>query len=1013
MTDDRESASAKLRSFDAVADEFAERCRRGEGPTVAEYAAQYPHLADKIHQLFPSIAMMEQLGDQQQAERRDAYGKAGWSDPPLDRVGDFQIVREIGRGGMGIVFEAVQESLGRRVAVKMLARQALLDEKHVRRFRREAKTVASLHHTNIVPVFGCGEYDGYHYYVMQYIPGAGLDEVLAELRSQTGSATSQTAGHVAGIVRALRQGAFAHFRKVGSSSEIAGSQDISDESETLVGVHGSDAGDIGTNPKVLSASAESDSGKVAFGKNYWDSVARIGLQVADALHYAHAQGKLHRDVKPGNLLLDMAGVVWVADFGLAKALEHDDVSRTGDVVGTLRYMAPEQFAGQADFRSDIYSLGLTLYELLTLKVVFEDSRRTHLVASNGAHHILPLLTAVNAAIPCDLETIVMKACAHDALDRYQTAAEMAADLQRYLEDLPILAKRSSLSERFVRWCRRNPVVGSLAGVAGLLLILVAASTTIGYVRTNAALTRVSEERAKAEATLGVSLEALDKIYGRFSPNRLIEPTQLTVEIEDGESMAVPAQPVLSRETAALLEDILEFYDELSTQDSDNVELRTEAAKANRRVGDIQQRLGDFDAAIKAYQRAVKTYQAMVRDSEKQDPYTIEIAHIHNEMGNVYRLWQRPDDARRSYRTALELLRAAETDNATPEAWFELARTYYFLAKRNLPGPNARRHGPPSARPGWQGSGPPPHSRPIRGKGSRNRDGRLAVRHRPPPLPEASRLPAENIQQLNHAITLLTKLQKESSNHPEYRYLLALCHREREDRGDTEGGETAIRILTDLSQEYPLIADYRYELSETLARLNSRAVGDDEFLHTRERLLKALAYADALVEEHPNIPEYAHSRAHTSHKLSYVYLRIAWQRDRQSRRASIREAEKYCRQAVAIQAEIVEQSDQAPTHQLWLAEMQESLAKVLEQQAKIPEARMTVEASIASLHKLLEEHPDFYISHGYLAKQYRTLIHILEQLDEVEAIAVAREQVRMHRQKLPVGGRVPPREEAPR
>ena len=197
-----------------------------------------------------------------------------------------------------------------------------------------------------------------------------------------------------------------------------------------------------------SASQEADDatvvapGSAPTGSRYWRSVARLGIQVADALQYAHQQGTLHRDIKPANLLLDNRGTVWITDFGLAKLGDLDDLTHSGDMVGTLRYMAPEQFEGKADARSDIYNLGLTLYELLTLRPAFDQKDRRRLIRQMTQEEP-PRPRKLNPAIPRDLETIVVKAMAVDAGHRYQTAGQLAADLRCFLEDRPIRARRAA------------------------------------------------------------------------------------------------------------------------------------------------------------------------------------------------------------------------------------------------------------------------------------------------------------------------------------------------------------------------------------------------------------------------------------------------------------------------------------------------------------------------------------------------------------------------------------------
>ena len=211
-------------------------------------------------------------------------------------------------------------------------------------------------------------------------------------------------------------------------------------------------------------------------RQFYRSVARIGVQVAEALEYANRQGILHRDVKPSNLLLDNRGNVWVADFGLAKTAEADDLTHTGDILGTIRYMAPERFQGKCDARSDVYSLGLTLYELLALRPAYEAADR-HALMERVLHEEPERLKKLAPSVPRDLETIIAKAIARDPAARYATAAALAEDLQRFVEDRPIRARRVSAAERLLRWCRRNKLVaGLLASVVVTLTVGFAVST---------------------------------------------------------------------------------------------------------------------------------------------------------------------------------------------------------------------------------------------------------------------------------------------------------------------------------------------------------------------------------------------------------------------------------------------------------------------------------------------------------------------------------------------------------
>src|SRR5262249_11288042 len=203
---------------------------------------------------------------------------------------------------------------------------------------------------------------------------------------------------------------------------------------------------------------------------------RVGLQVAEALDYAHKQGILHRDIKPANLLLDQAGTVWVTDFGLAKADDQQNLTHTGDILGTLRYMPPEAFDGRGDARGDVYSLGLTLYELAALRPAFDERERGRLIkqVTTGEPAALGRL---RPGVPRDLETIIHKAIERDPTLRYQKAAELADDLRRLLDDQPVKARRASSFERLSRWARRNRGVASALAFIGVLLIAVAIAST--------------------------------------------------------------------------------------------------------------------------------------------------------------------------------------------------------------------------------------------------------------------------------------------------------------------------------------------------------------------------------------------------------------------------------------------------------------------------------------------------------------------------------------------------------
>jgi serine/threonine protein kinase/WD40 repeat protein len=488
--------------IDELAEEFLARYRRGERPPLTEYIGRRPELADDIRDLFPALVMMEEAGPAE-PDRAAGFGRGTSRGRIPERLGDYRVLREVGRGGMGVVYEAEQESLGRHVALKVLASEAAADLTCLKRFCREARSAARLHHTNIVPVHDVGAHDGIHYYAMQFIQGQSLDEVLAELRrlrqtpSEPAPAHVPTGGPRPRQASELTQTLASHFLS-GQFCEA----DLTEGAQAVEPPPDSDASVVRSDRSDFSTSSDFQ---------FYRSVARVGLQVAEALAYAHSQGVLHRDVKPGNLLLDQRGIVWVTDFGLAKD-EGEALTRTGNVVGTLRYMPPERFDGVSDGRGDVYSLGLTLYELLTLRPAFDESDQARLIR-RVVHEEPPRPRRHDRRLPRDLETIVLKAMAKEPGRRYQTAEAMATDLRHFLADESIRARRTGPLERVWRWGRRNPVVASLSGVVAALLtvslVVLTVAALIGQERDKAvrAEGEANQERDRARRAEGEANEA--------------------------------------------------------------------------------------------------------------------------------------------------------------------------------------------------------------------------------------------------------------------------------------------------------------------------------------------------------------------------------------------------------------------------------------------------------------------------------------------------------------------------
>jgi serine/threonine protein kinase/WD40 repeat protein len=432
----------------------------GSAPEPEVFAASYPDLGDDLKEALEGLALVQGLvGSGAEGAKRLEAGR---------RIAGYQIVRELGRGGMGIVYEAVHVDLDRPVALKVLGANATPDSSGRRRFLNEAKTAAGLHHTHIVPVFDVGQVGGLCYYAMQRIEGCGLDRVLKALRRGRTTAAGSVSGRTLFSSRSsLPPSATDASPGLGPSPS---------QVDTATWAPGA------TNGKALRDRAGEDEPPVfdpPRGSGYYRWVARLGRQAAEALNYANRRGVVHRDVKPSNLLVDDRGTVWVADFGLARKLADPSQTQTDGLMGTPRYMSPEQAkVGPVDGRTDVYSLGATLYEMLTLRPPFEGQTAAELVQQiTGREPASPRRT--DPRIPRDLETIVLKAMAKRPADRYANALELADDLERFLKHEPVKARRIGPAGRLWRFARRHP---SLTGVTLAATVAIVATATVAYVR---------------------------------------------------------------------------------------------------------------------------------------------------------------------------------------------------------------------------------------------------------------------------------------------------------------------------------------------------------------------------------------------------------------------------------------------------------------------------------------------------------------------------------------------------
>jgi len=557
----------------AALEAYLEALQSGHPWSRAEFLARHTEIAEVLGECLSGLEFIQVAGAQ--LGNSQAFSSANEpSDviPSRAQLGDFRILREVGRGGMGVVYEAEQVSLGRRVALKVLPFAAAIDPKQRQRFQIEAQAAAQLHHPHIVPIFGVGCDQGIHYYAMQFVEGRSLAAILHELRSS-------------------REAPACRY------------------------------------------------------------VARLGAEAADALDHAHGLGILHRDIKPANLLIDPLGALWITDFGLARFPSDLSLTHTGDLVGTLRYMSPEQALarrGVVDQRTDIYALGATLYELLTLRPAFDGRDHQELLRQIALDEpVRPRRR--NPAVPRDLETIVLKAMAKDPSSRYPTAQELAADLRRFGDDRPILARRPGLLERSLRWAlRHRELVATAAAIVVLALMIGTAVTWV--------------QARKTEAVSGVLYNYINQTYplvDHFTVDAMGEATKTLLGPND-EATWDRAFQVFQQAT--------NFYNSTSKLPPVDVESRTIVARSVNRLGFVRTVLSGvkgtkngpelMSQANADYRRSIVLFETLLAEFPS-DP---KVRHYFAEaLGKWGWGWQlsflsHPNEAEPHYRRAVRLWR---------------------------------------------------------------------------------------------------------------------------------------------------------------------------------------------------------------------------------------------------------------------------------------------------------------------------------------------------------------------
>ncbi|RUL81390.1 serine/threonine-protein kinase [Tautonia sociabilis] len=633
-------------AFLDLVEETTRRLLDGEPVDVEKLVEEHPDWAEEFRSLVPAMRGLAELSagvEELPASSRDEDG--------LTIFGKFRILREVGRGGMGIVYEAEQVALRRRVALKILPPSLAMDPRALQRFQLEAQVAGWLQHPRVVPVYDVGLVQGVPYYAMRFIEGGSLADLLGELRllveDDRGASGLSSAEGLAAVASGLLSGRLAPSRREGDGSRC------------------------GPAPALAPAPDHTDaSGPPSIGRRaYLRAVAALGMDVAEALSHAHDQGVVHRDIKPSNLLVDLRGEIWVADFGMAHVQGDAGLTVTGDLPGTLRYMSPEQALGKRaliDRRSDVYSLGATLYELLTLRPAIPGDDRQQIFRTIAEGEPAPI-RRLNPAVPPDLATIVSKAMARDPSNRYETARQLAEDLGRFLDGRPIVARPVGPLSRVWRWCRRRPMQAGLVATLVVALSAGFAGVTWGWreaVRQKRRLL-VAEREARAEAAKAEAINRflIEGLIHQAEPasNPAEEPVTLLEVLDRAAARVDSAFPGHPETEGAIQLAIGRSYHSLGEYHKGEGHFRAalecfeslrddgegQRLEATSELGHILWHLGRRDEALSLLSRALPEARRTLGPSHA---VSIQSALY---LAGVLRSWERLQEAETLYRASLE------------------------------------------------------------------------------------------------------------------------------------------------------------------------------------------------------------------------------------------------------------------------------------------------------------------------------------------------------------------------
>ncbi|MCC7333927.1 MAG: serine/threonine protein kinase [Pirellulaceae bacterium] len=562
----------------AVLDEYLCEMERGEACEITQLQNEHPDLADVLELYLDKLNLLVKLP----RPLNQQYGPTK-TEGTRQRLGDFTLLNEIGRGGMGVVYEAHQASLNRRVAIKLLPLASMLDAHQIARFQNEAHAAGLLQHANIVPVYSVGFEQGIHFFAMQFIDGMSIDAWIRSRRHALPSANPPRRG----------QGS----RQAKSNSNYH--------------------------------TAEPDSNFA--GTQSWRDIVAWGATIADALHAAHEAGVVHRDVKPSNLMLDHASKIWITDFGLARCQTELSLTRSGDVIGTMRYMSPEQARGQnslIDGRADVYSLAATLYEMLTLRPAHDGDDAASILKKIDEQEVQQIRRTC-PDLPRDLETVISKAMSKSREGRYSTAEEFSDDLNRVLHGEPTQARPATIADRIGRFASKHRSV-----VFTGALIVALGFVGLAVYNANLAVAKQSSDASAARATRGEKLarDAVDRLGAQ------------TAELLSG----IPAADSVRRQ---LLTETLDYYERFAAEVKNDPKLREDLAITLGKAGALQSELGDSDKAIASLTRCESIYSELANQPNVSDSISLNWSTSQNNLAQALVRVGKLEDAARYFARA--------------------------------------------------------------------------------------------------------------------------------------------------------------------------------------------------------------------------------------------------------------------------------------------------------------------------------------------------------------------------